>query len=122
MSTLSFLNVERTPTVETRLRELSERLRRYHDRIRHCQMTVSRPADNGLRVAVRIHVSIPGAQIHAEGERRADVNEEALLHDAVLSAAADAFESARRQLGELQRDGGRYSFLEQLKRLNGERG
>lgn len=100
--TVSFLGIDRSATVEARLRELGERLRRYHDRIRHCHITISKVAGDDSRVSVRFHLSVPGAQVHAEGEDSAD--------SGPFVAAGNAFESACRQLSDLQRDGRQYSL------------
>ena len=108
--TLSFVGIERSAAVEARLRELGERLRRHHDRIRHCHITLSKAAGDGSGVSVKIHVSVPGAQVLAEGE------------DPTLAgihlAATTAFERARRQLSDLQRDGRQYSLSSVVRRLS----
>lgn len=103
--TVSFLGIERSAAVEARIRELWERLRRYHDRIGRCHMTVTRSDGDGAKVFVKIHVSVPAAQVHAEGVGPADADDAG-----AFLAAGDAFESARRQLSELQRDGRQYSL------------
>jgi hypothetical protein len=51
-------------------------------------------------VAAKIHVSVPGAQIHADS-----VNRDGVGHTDVFLALRDAYDSARRQLRDLQRDG-----------------
>ena len=84
------------------MRELGGRLRRHHDRISYCHITISKAMSDDSRVLVKFHLSVPGAQVHAEGEATADAG--------IDVAAASAFESARRQLSELQRDGRQYSL------------
>jgi ribosome-associated translation inhibitor RaiA len=110
--TVSFLGIERSATVEARLRELGVRLRRHHDRISHCHITISKAACNASGVSVKIHVSVPGAQVHAEGEDATDAG--------IYLAAATAFESARRQLSDLQRDGRQYSLSSVVGRIGGK--
>lgn len=108
--TVSFLGIERSATVESRIRELGERLQRHHDHIRHCHITISNAATDDSRVLVRIHLSVPGAQVHAEGEDPGDAG--------IYLAAATAFESARRQLSDLQREGRQYSLSSVVRRLS----
>lgn len=105
--TLTFRNIARSGALEARAREFGERLRRSHDRISHCHITVLGDSEEGgLGVVVKIHVSVPGAQIHADG-----VAPDGMQHQDVFIALRDAFESARRQLLDLRRDGTRSSLL-----------
>jgi Sigma 54 modulation protein / S30EA ribosomal protein len=105
--TLTFRHIERSGALEARAREFGERLRRSHDRISHCHITVLGEAqDGGLGVVVKIHVSVPGAQIHADG-----VAPDGAQHQDVFLALRDAYESARRQLMDLRRDGTRSSLV-----------
>ena len=74
--TLTFHDIERTGALEARMREVAERLRRHHDDITHCHITVEDRLDGGPERAscvAKIHLSLPGAQIHADSigpERR----------------------------------------------------
>jgi putative sigma-54 modulation protein len=105
--TLTFRRIERSGTLVARAREIGERLRRSHDRISHCHITVLGASDDGVSgVAVKIHVSVPGAQIHADG-----VAPDGAQHQDVFMALRDAYESARRQLQDLRRDGTRSSLV-----------
>jgi ribosome-associated translation inhibitor RaiA len=97
---VTFRGVERSGAVETRIREIGERLRRCHDRITHCHVSVVGGLDeSGDTVAAKIHVSVPGAQIHAESINPRDVG-----NTDVFRALRGAFDNARRQLRDLQRD------------------
>src|ERR1700730_10111291 len=96
--TLTFLHIERSGALEARVREMGERLRRCNDRTTHCHITVVRGSGddvdeyvNDASVAVKIHVSVPGAEIHADsvkpdGSRATDV----------FLAIRDAYDSACR--------------------------
>ena len=67
--TLTFHDIERTGALEARMREVAERLRRHHDDITHCHITVEDHLDDGPETApyaAKIHLSLPGAQIHAD--------------------------------------------------------
>jgi len=104
---LTFRNIERSGAVEARIREMSERLRRCHDRITYCHVTVLGGLNEAVgTVAVKIHLSVPGAQVHADS-----VNPDGDRHTDVFLALRDAYDSARRQLRDLQRDGRRSSLV-----------
>ncbi len=99
--TLTFRRIARSGALEARAREIGERLRRSHDRVGHCHITVLGGSEEGGRdVAVKIHVSVPGAQIHADGNAP-----DAARPEDVFEALRGAYESARRQLQDLRRDG-----------------
>jgi len=102
---LTFRRIARSGALEARVREFGERLRRSHDRISYCHISVLGDAE-GHGVAVKIHVSVPGAQIHAHG-----VAADAANPQDVFVALRDAYESARRQLQDLRRDGTRSSLV-----------
>jgi len=105
--TLTFRHIERSGALEARAREFGERLRRSHDRISHCHITVlGESGDGGFAIGVKIHVSVPGAQIHADG-----VAPDGAQPQDVFIALRDAYESARRQLLDLRRDGTRSSLV-----------
>ena len=109
----SFRDVERSAVLEERVRELVQRLQRCHERIDHCHLTVARrralyggvatpgataPGDS-QPFEVQIDLSVPGAEIHAHSAsgRISDPAD-------VFIALNAAFDDARRQLQELQRE------------------
>lgn len=105
--TLTFRRIERSGNLVARVRAIGERLRRSHHRISHCHITVLGASDEGVSgVVVKIHVCVPGAQIHADG-----VAPDGAQHQDVFTALRDAYESVRRQLQDLHRDGTRSSLI-----------
>jgi ribosome-associated translation inhibitor RaiA len=98
--TLTFGHIERTGGLEADAREIGERLLRFNERITHCHLIIEgRPdAAKGSQYSVKIHLSVPSAQIHARS-----------LHNGghpsdVYAALREAFDDAKRQLQELQVD------------------
>jgi len=107
--TFTFRRVKRTGALDARVREVAERLRRCDERITHCHISVVAGADgrpDDPSIAVRIHVSVPGAQVHAES-----IQADGARHSDVFLALRDAYDSALRQLRDLQRDGRKSSLL-----------
>jgi len=88
--TVSFRRLARSAGVESRARELGERLQRLDSRITACHM-------NEAQCVVNIHLNLPGALIHADSIQRVGVG-----HRDVYVALHDAFEDARRQLDSLR--------------------
>ena len=104
---ISFQGIERSGALEARMRELAERLRRCNERITLCRVTVAgrqghhgTPGHPGGVVEARIHLSVPGAQIHADSGRVDGVP----LTDPYRALRA-AYDNARRQMLDLERDG-----------------
>lgn len=102
--TLTFRGVERNGAIEARIRDIGGRLRRCNRRITRCHVTVL--GGGGQVREVRIQVSAPGAEVHAESSRR-----DGRSHTDVFEALREAYESARGQLQELDRGGGRPGLL-----------
>jgi ribosome-associated translation inhibitor RaiA len=108
--TLTFHNIERTGALEARMREVGERLRRHHDDITHCHITVEDrlvDAPDMAPYAAKIHLSLPGAQIHADsigpnGEGHEDLN----------AALRAAYTAVSRQLQGLKLDRGKSSLID----------
>lgn len=102
---LTFRRFERSGAVEVRIRELGERLRRCDERITQCHISVlggdAMAAGCGadMSVAVKIHLSLPGAQIHADSEYP-----DGASHSDVFLALRCAYDSARSQLRWLQQE------------------
>lgn len=100
--TLTFHHIERSGSVEERAKKLGQRLERFNARITHCHMTLEglRSGDTGSRFLVKIDLSVPGAQIHADS-----LHVDGAGHKDIYLALRDAFNNAKRQLQDLHRDG-----------------
>jgi len=97
---ITFDGLERSGAVESRILEISKRLRRCNDRITHCHVTVNGSSGGPYpAVSAKIHISVPGAQIHADSHSTNGVR-----HTDVFLALRHAYENARRQLQDLKRD------------------
>jgi hypothetical protein len=100
-SVVTFRGIERSGAVEARIREIGERLQRCHDRITYCHISVlGGLGESGEAVAAKIHVSVPGAQIHADS-----LTPNGAGNTDIFRALGSAYDNARRQLRDLQRDG-----------------
>jgi hypothetical protein len=104
---LTFRDIERTGALEAHIRDLAERLLRCDERITQCHVTLTGGVGTGGVVAAKFHVSVPGAQIHAGGAHASRVGQ----HGAHL-ALRDAYDSARRQIRDLRRDGTQSSLVD----------
>ena len=104
MLNVTFRRFERSGALDARIREIGERLRRCDPRITQCHISVlgGAPGD----VSVRIHVSVPGAQIHADSASDGGPG-----HIDAFLALRKAYEGACRQLRSLQREGGKRGLL-----------
>ncbi|HMA00685.1 MAG TPA: HPF/RaiA family ribosome-associated protein [Steroidobacteraceae bacterium] len=98
---ITFRRFERSGALEARIREVGERLQRCDPRISQCHISVLGDDGDEHSVSVRIHVSVPGAQIHADSANGGPGHTDAFL------ALQKAYEGARSQLRSLQRDGGK---------------
>jgi len=108
--TLTFHEIERTGALEARMREVAERLRRHHDDITHCHITVEDRLDDGPESAscvAKIHLSLPGAQIHADS-----IGPNGEGHQDVYIALRAAYASVSRQLQGLRLDRGKSSLID----------
>ena len=115
--TLTFHDIERTGALEARIREVAERLRRHHDDITHCHITVEDRLDDGpdrAPYAAKIHLSLPGAEIHADSIGPGGQG----YHD-VYSALRAAYASVNRQLQDLKLDRGKSSLFEEARSMMG---
>ena len=108
--TLTFHNIERTGALEARMREIAERLRRHHDDITHCHITIEDRMDdapNTAPFAAKIHLSLPGAQIHAES-----IGPNGEGHQDAYAALRSAYASVGHQLQGLKLDRGKSSLID----------
>jgi len=97
--TLTFRHLPRSGALESAARDIGNRLHRLYQRMTACHIVLEGNAaapEAGGPVHVRIHVSVPGAQIHAESAF-ADPHTQARI------ALHSAYENARRQLEKLKR-------------------
>jgi hypothetical protein len=93
--TLTFRHLPRSGALESSARDIGQRLKDLHHRMTACHIVLE--GDGGVPEGqgpyqVKIHLSVPGAQIHAESLR-------AEARDPLHSA----YENAKRQLEKLKR-------------------
>jgi len=98
---ITFRHMDPSPAVETRVRELAERLDRFYDSITSCRVVISAPpahSHKGGPFSVRIDVTLPGGEafVHSEHENTG-------AHTDVYVALRDAFDDLRRQLEDYGR-------------------
>ncbi len=97
--TLTFRHLPRSGALESSARDIANRLQQLHHRMTSCHIVLegnaAAPGVDGL-YHVKIHVSVPGAQIHAES---ASVDP----HGETRNALHSAYENAKRQLEKLKR-------------------
>jgi ribosomal subunit interface protein len=114
--TLTFQHIERTGALEARMREIAERLRRHYDDITHCHITVEermQDAPNRAPYGARIHLSLPGAQIHADS-----VGPNGEGHEDVYAALRTAYSSVSHQLQGLKLDRGKSSLMDRARAMH----
>jgi len=101
--TLTFRDLDRSGALEDRARKLGSRLERYNERITQCHIMLEGPpvTRSGTQAPylVKIDLIVPGAQIHADS-----LHIDGAGHKDIYLALRDAFNNAKRQLQELQRD------------------
>ena len=97
--TLTFRHVPRSGALEAHARELGSRLERVFERIARCHISLegSSGTGNSGPYVVKIELTIPGAQIHADSLRADEVDR----RDVYL-AMREAYDDAKRQLQHLQ--------------------
>ena len=97
--TLTFRHLPRSGALEASARDVGDRLQRLNDRMTACHIVFEGNPEAAGRVPyrVKIHVSVPGAQIHAESAQSAEEG-----HPATHSPLRSAYENARRQLAKLK--------------------
>ena len=96
----TFRQIDRSGALEERARTLGSRLGRFSGRIMQCHMTFEGPgnSDGGAPYVVKIDLTVPGAQIHADS-----VHADGRGHKDIYLALRDAFNNAKRQLQGLHR-------------------
>jgi cold shock CspA family protein/ribosome-associated translation inhibitor RaiA len=93
---IRFHNLERSPAVETAVREAAARLERFADQIISCKVTIEAPHKHhhqGNLFKVIVDARIPGGEVVASRNIA-----EHHAHEDVRVALRDAFNAARRQI------------------------
>jgi len=93
---IAFRNMDPSDAVETRARELAEKLNRYHDRIMACRVVIEashKHKHKGGVYHVRIDLTVPGNEIVINRESHQNKS-----HEDVYVAMRDAFNAAYRKL------------------------
>ncbi len=97
--TVAFRHLPRSSPVECCARGIGLRLQSFHPRITACHIVlegITGSAGAVRQCSARIHLSLPGAQIHAESEPQPGD-----AHGDSVNALREAYEDARRQLAQL---------------------
>jgi ribosome-associated translation inhibitor RaiA len=100
--TITYRHIDHSGALEDRARKLGSRLGRFSDRIIQCHMTLEgpeNPRNGGALYLVKIDLTVPGAQIHADS-----LHADGAGHKDIYLALRDAFNNAKRQLQALHRD------------------
>ncbi len=98
---ISFHNVDPSPSLEARIRELAERLERFSPHIMRCHVIVTAPAQHsqqGSQFEIHIDLSLPGKQIAIRRAHSADP-----AHSDPYLELRDAFRAARRRIQDHER-------------------
>ena len=98
---ITFRHMAPSPALETRIRELAERLEKFSDQIALCHVVVEGPHGHmhqGERFVVTMDITVPGKEITV---RRARPNDPS--HEDAYVALRDVFRAARRRLQDYER-------------------
>lgn len=95
---LSFHNLESSPELEAVIRDRTEKLSRFHDRLTACRVSVEAAHQRARSETprVRIEMSVPGRTLVVTREPREPVEGQASAD--LLALVRDAFRTAERQL------------------------
>jgi hypothetical protein len=106
--TLTFRHLPRSGALEASARDVGDRLQQLNDRMTACHIVFEGTPEStgGVPFRVKIHLSVPGAQIHAASARPADAGA-AASHSPLRSA----YENAKRQLEKLKPCRGDADFI-----------
>ena len=96
---LTFLHMPRSGALEASARDVGNRLQRLNDGMTACRIVFEGIPEAAACIPfrVKIHVSVPGAQIHAESARQPEDG-----RPDPHSLLRSAYENARRQLAKLK--------------------
>jgi hypothetical protein len=102
--TLTFRRLPRSGALEASARDVGDRLLRLNEGMTACHIVFEGmpEAAGGAPFRVKIHVSVPGAQIHAESAQPPQEGQ-AAAHNPLHSA----YENAKRQLAKFKQSYGR---------------
>ncbi|NND64957.1 MAG: HPF/RaiA family ribosome-associated protein [Gammaproteobacteria bacterium] len=98
---ITYRHMERSPTLDEKIKERAGKLERFHDRITRCEVVVDRPHKNksqGHHFQVRIDITVPGKEIVVSREHHTHND-----HEDAYVAVRDAFDAAQRQLEDYTR-------------------
>jgi hypothetical protein len=99
--TITFRHVPRSGALESAARDLGHQLQSLHSRITACHIVMEGKPNAGEEVpqfAVRIHLSVPGAQIHADSAQPSGS-----AYSEARTALRAAFDNAKRQIDAFRR-------------------
>ena len=99
---IAFRGMESSPALEAKIREKTEKLEQYHDRITSCRVVVEAPhrhSRKGKLYLITIDVTVPGAELVVNSEKRHHHS-----HEDPYVALRDAFNAMTRQLEEHARE------------------
>jgi ribosomal subunit interface protein len=98
---VTFRNLDRSPALETNVREHAEKLDKFYDRIMSCRVVIEeqhRHHLHGNHYHVSVDVTVPGGELVASREP-----DEHHAYTDVYVAIRDAFDTMRRQLEDYAR-------------------
>jgi len=98
---VTFRNLDRSPALETNVREHAEKLDKYYDRIMSCRVVIEEQHKHhrrGNHYHVSVDVTVPGDELMASREP-----DEHHAYTDVYIAIRDAFDTMRRQLEDYAR-------------------
>ena len=98
---IAFRNMDASPSLEARIRELAAGLEKFSPQIIHCHVTIESPhrhQHQGRLFDIALRITVPGDEIVIG---RVDPADHA--HEDVYVALRDAFKAARRRLQDYER-------------------
>lgn len=98
---ITWRGIPRSAALETRIRELAQRLEKFSSHMIHCHVVIETPQKHGHQgrlYEVHIQITAPGAQLIAQREHL-----ERHTHEDPFVAVRDAFRAVRRQLEDYER-------------------
>jgi ribosomal subunit interface protein len=98
---ISFRNMDRSETVEAKVRERAAKLESYFNHISSCRVVIEAPERRrrkGRLYHVRVEIGVPGTELVANRHPK-----DKHAHEDVYVAVRDAFDAARRQLEDYGR-------------------